>query len=352
MDYQHDFFLYAIVFASAFFITLLTTPLVKKLALRFGVSQTPRTRDMHDRPMPLMGGLAIILGFFLTSAGLAFIMREFRDFEFLGIAIGALIIAAIGVIDDARGLRPRYKLIFQVLAALIVAWSGVRIELIYWPFPAYFEMFSVPLTILWVVGMTNAVNLIDGLDGLAAGVSAIGSICLMILCALSGSPMAVLLSAMLAGACLGFLPRNFNPAEIFMGDTGAMFIGYIIAVSSIIGVFKGYALLAAFIVFFALVIPISDTGFAIFRRIKNREGLMSADRGHLHHKLVNAGYTHKQSVALLYIASGLSAALAIVIALRDVRALLVALIFLSTLFAAFIVYSKRAKNNDSKKKEN
>ena len=343
---EHDWILYLAAFACAFGISLVATPFARKVAFRFNAVQYPRVRDMHNKPMPRMGGIAIIMGFVITVLIMSLFIPYFRSMEFLGFAIGAIIIAATGIVDDIIELRPSTKLVVQVVVAVIVVASGTRIEIIVWPITAYLQPISVPITIFWIIGMTNAVNLIDGLDGLAAGVSAIGALCLMALCILSGSPLAVVLSATLAGSCMGFLPRNFNPAEVFMGDTGALFIGYVLAVSSVMGVFKGYTLLAVLVVFLALSLPILDTVFAFFRRIyKSRSfsSWMDGDRGHMHHRLIDAGFTHKQSVILLYGVSAATAVIAVVIAMQDSRAIFVTLMFLFALFMVLYVYRKRMK---------
>ena len=344
---ERDWVLYLAAFACAFGISLLATPFAKKIAFKFGAVQHPRDRDMHDRPMPRMGGIAIILGFIITSAIMVLFIQDFRTWEFFGFALGAIVIAATGIVDDVLDLSPFTKLAIQILVAVIIVASGIRIEIVVWPITTYLQHFSIPITMFWIIGMTNAVNLIDGLDGLAAGVSAIGALCLMVLCILSGSPLAVVLSATLAGSCLGFLPRNFNPAEVFMGDTGALFIGYVLAVSSVMGVFKGYTILAILVVFFALSLPIFDTVFAFFRRIykgRKASSWMFGDRGHMHHRLIDAGFTHKQSVIILYGLSMGTAIIAVVIAVQDLRVILVTAIFLLALFVVLHVYRKRMNN--------
>ena len=341
---ERDWLLYLAAFACAFGISLLATPFAKKCAYRFNAVKYPRERDMHREPMPRMGGLAIVIGFITASAIMAFFIPYFRTLEFVGFAIGAIIITITGILDDTVDLTPVTKLIIQIIVASIVVASGIRIEIVVWPITAYLQPLSIPITIFWIVGMTNAVNLLDGLDGLAAGVSAIGSLGLMILCILSGSPLAVVLAATLAGSCLGFLPRNFNPAEIFMGDTGSLFIGYVLAVSSVIGVFKGYTLLAILVVFFALSLPIFDAVFAFFRRLykgRKASSWMFGDRGHIHHRMIDAGFSHKQSVVILYGLSAVTAAIAIVIAIQDMRAIFVTLIFLLALLVVLYVYRKR-----------
>jgi len=341
---EHDWILYLAAFTCAFGISLVATPFAKKWAFRLNAVQYPRDRDMHNKPMPIMGGIAIVLGFSVTAGIMALFMPYFRDWEFIGFAAGGLIIALTGMVDDIVELKSTTKLLMQIIAAAVVVASGIRIEIVVWPITAYLQPFGIPVTLFWIIGMTNAVNLIDGLDGLAAGVSAIGALCLMVLCILSGSPLAVVLSAILAGSILGFLPRNFNPAEIFMGDTGALFIGYVLAVSSVMGVFKGYTLLAVLIVIFAMSLPILDTVFAFFRRLyKGRKlsSVMDSDRGHLHHRLIDSGLSTKQSVVMLYGISTVTAVIAIVIAMQDIRAILVMVFFLLALFVVLYVYRKR-----------
>jgi UDP-GlcNAc:undecaprenyl-phosphate GlcNAc-1-phosphate transferase len=186
------------------------------------------------------------------------------------------------------------------------------------------------------VGVTNAVNLIDGLDGLAAGVSSIAALSLMVLCIMTGSNTAVVLTAALAGACLGFLPRNFNPAEIFMGDTGSTFLGFVLAVTSILGVFKGYALLAVSVSVLCLGLPVFDTVFAMLRRMAKHQPIMQPDRGHLHHRLIDRGFSQKQAVLILYAISFCLGCLAIFISFKDSRIIVVVL--LTVILLSFIIY--------------
>jgi len=340
---EHDWILYLAAFACAFGISLVATPFAKKVAFKLGAVQYPRKRDMHNKPMPLMGGLAIVIGFAATMLIMALFMPYFREMQFAGFALGGLVIVATGMVDDVYELKSLTKLFMQIIAAIVVVASGIRIEIVVWPITAYLQPFSIPLTIFWLIGMTNAVNLIDGLDGLSSGVSAIGALCLMVLCMMTGSPLAVVLSATLAGSILGFLPRNFNPAEIFMGDTGALFIGYTLAVTSVLGVFKGYTLMAVLIVIFALFLPIFDTNFAFFRRILSGRKWNEGDRGHMHHRLIDAGFSPKQAVAMMYGLSLVTAIIAIVIALREIQALIVMGIFLFILYIVLHVYRKRVQ---------
>ena len=259
----HNWVLYIAAFASAFAISVVTTPLAKKISIKVGAIDYPKDRGMHKKPMPRMGGIAIVLGFMITVLLLSSYIKGIEVKQFIGFIIGATIIIVLGVLDDMYTLRARVKLLVQIIAAGIVVYTGTRINVVLWPFTAYLQKLSIPITMFWIIGVTNAVNLIDGLDGLAAGVSSIAALCLMVLCIITGSEVAVILTAALAGACLGFLPRNFNPAEIFMGDTGATFLGFVLGVTSILGVFKGYAILALLVSMLCLGLPVFDTLFAM-----------------------------------------------------------------------------------------
>ena len=283
----HNWVLYIAAFASAFAISMVATPFAKKVSEKLGAIDYPKARGMHTKPMPRLGGIAIVLGFMITVLVLYRFVNDINIKHFCGFIAGAIVIVGVGIVDDSRQLPARVKLVFQIIAALLVIGSGIRINVVMWPVTTYLQKLSAPITLIWIIGITNAVNLIDGLDGLAAGVSSIASICLMVLCILTGTESAVVFTAALAGSCLGFLPRNFNPAEIFMGDTGATFLGYVLAVTSIMGVFKGYAVLALVVCLLSIGLPIFDTLCAMLRRAATHKPIMQADRGHLHHKLID-----------------------------------------------------------------
>lgn len=336
-----EWLLYIVAFATAFSISLITTPLAKNISIKVGAIDYPKKRGLHKEPIPRMGGIAIVLGFFISMIILLPFLQEFRNMQFLGFLIGASIIVILGMLDDVYNLSAKVKLSVQIVAALVVVYTGTRIDIVMWPFATHIDTFSVPFTVIWIIGVTNAVNLIDGVDGLAAGVSSICSIFLMILCILTGSHMAVIFTAALAGSCLGFLPRNFNPAEVYMGDTGATFLGYVLAVSSIMGVFKSYTLLAVLVAVLAMALPILDTAFAMIRRALNGKSIMTADRGHLHHRLIDGGYSQKQAVVILYVLSIITGSIAILITVRDIRATFIAIIFLIVLVLMIYVYTKR-----------
>jgi UDP-GlcNAc:undecaprenyl-phosphate GlcNAc-1-phosphate transferase len=347
--YQHNFILYIFAFAIAFGVALLATPFAKKVSIHMGAIDFPKRRGLIKEPIPRMGGLAIVLGFMVTMLVLMPFVDEIRTSQFAGFLAGGIIIVLLGMLDDIYTLGAKVKFCVQIFAALVVVLTGTRIDMVAWPFAAYFEEWlSIPFTMFWIIGVTNAVNFIDGVDGLAAGVASICSVCLMVLCLLTGAPLAVVLTAALAGSCLGFLPRNFNPAEIIMGDTGSTFLGYVLAVSSILGVFKSYAFLAVLIAVLSLALPILDTLFAMLRRLINKKPIMMADRGHLHHRLIDRGYNQKQTVGILYAISAVSGLAAILIAIKSFYATIVVLVFFLSLVSVMYVYKKRtAKGHNS-----
>ena len=332
-------------FSVAFGVSLASTPFVKVLAQKIGAIDVPDARRVHDHPIPRMGGLAIFYGFLISIVCFARIDQGLR-----GIIIGSLIIVALGIVDDVKQLGAKIKFITQIVVACIVVGHGVVIN--YISMPEFLVeggilnlgYLSIPITILWIVGVTNAVNLIDGLDGLAVGVSSIATFSLFFIAILAGEMQVALLTAALAGGCLGFLPYNFNPAKIFMGDTGSTFLGFMLSVICIQGLFKGYVIISFIIPFLILGLPIFDTGFAIVRRIWNKKPIMAPDRGHLHHKLMDMGFSQKQTVAILYIITSILALSAVVV--LEVGAYTAAVLIITTLlFSAFAykVYSVNRK---------
>ncbi len=309
---------YFISFILAFIVAFSATPIVKSLAFRVGAVDIPKdNRRMHKQPIARLGGLAIIVGFFISMMFSVISSNLFHmgtsinfDNRFIGMVVGGLIIVVVGVIDDIKALSAKLKFPIQIIAALIVAMSGTRIEFITNPFSVVGRSdlqswSSYLLTILWIVGITNAINFIDGLDGLAAGVSSIALMSLFFVSIMRPDLdiATAVLAAMLAGATLGFLPYNFNPAKIFMGDTGSTFLGFMLATISIQGTYKQYTAIAVAVPLLVLALPLFDTIFAILRRITSGKSPMEADRGHIHHRLIDMGLTQKQSVAVIYIAS-------------------------------------------------
>ena len=342
----HDWVLYIAAFSTAFAISNVMTPVAKKLSIKLGAIDMPKKRGMHNKPMPRMGGIAIVVGFMATVL-LLYNFVEYSDVKkLIGFFIGATIIVILGMVDDVKNLPAKLKFAVQIIAALIPVMFGVRIHVVLWPVTYALLKLSIHITVIWIVGLTNAVNLIDGLDGLAAGVSSIAAICVMVLCILTGDETAVVLTAALAGSCLGFLPRNFNPAEIFMGDTGATFLGYTLAVTSILGVFKGYAMIALMVSVLSVGFPIFDTLFAMTRRAAKHQPIMQADRGHLHHKLIDHGFSQKQAVIILYGISVLCGLVAIFIALKDATTVVVVLFAVLVLSLLVYYVNHRWRNKD------
>ena len=299
----------------ALVISFLSTPIVKSFAYKLGAIDVPKDeRRMHKVPIPRMGGLAIFLGFIIS----VLLFVEIDD-QMKGILLGAVIIVVLGVVDDMTPLRAKFKFLVQICAALVAVYHGVVIEILtnpnvfsdapYWSL----GWMKYPVTVLWIVGVTNAVNLIDGLDGLASGVSTISAMTMLVIAILVSEQQVAIVMAALAGACLGFMPYNKNPAKMFMGDTGSTFLGYILATYSIQGLFKYYAIVSFAVPFLVLGLPIFDTAFAIVRRVARGQSPMTPDRGHIHHRMMDMGLNQKQTVAALYVVSSLLGLSAVVL---------------------------------------
>ncbi|MCB2288044.1 undecaprenyl/decaprenyl-phosphate alpha-N-acetylglucosaminyl 1-phosphate transferase [Clostridium algidicarnis] len=297
----------------AMIISIISTPFIKKLAIKINAMDVPKDeRKIHKKPIPLLGGLSIYIAFIIGIVVKAGPLESWEK----GIIIGATIIIIGGVLDDIIELKPWQKLLFQLAASLCVIYHGVYIKNITNPFAgeeAFFNIgrFSIPFTILWIIGITNALNLIDGLDGLAAGVALISSITIMIIAIMCGRISTALLTSVLIGAIAGFLPYNFNPASIFMGDTGSQLLGFLLSVISLQGAIKSAATFAIVVPILALGLPIYDTLFAMVRRKINGKPIMQADKGHLHHRLLNLGFTQKQVVLVMYSISAVLGVIAI-----------------------------------------
>ncbi|MEC1180849.1 MraY family glycosyltransferase [Metasolibacillus meyeri] len=281
----------------AFIAAIVLTPLVKRLAFRIGAVDAPNYRKVHAKIMPRLGGLAIFGAFLI---GLA-VLRPESEYT-LAIILGAVIIVATGVVDDMYQISAKAKLIGQVAAAAVIVFvGGIDIDFINLPFGGIldFGFLSIPFTIIWIVGITNAINLIDGLDGLAAGVSTIALITLAGMAFNMGNMFVLVMAAILAASTVGFLFYNFHPAKIFMGDTGALFLGFMIAVFSLLG-FKNVTVISFIIPVIMLGVPISDTFFAIVRRVRMKQKWSDPDKSHLHHRLLDIGFSHRQTVLIIY----------------------------------------------------
>lgn len=307
----------AIAFLLAFITAFVITPYTIRLAKKVGAVDIPNDRRVNKKPMPRLGGLAVIAGFLVSVIYLVIsasiegkinLLEDNLNIKLLGILGGMLVLGIVCYIDDVKDIKPLAKLAGQVIAAVIVASSGVLIDNFTIPFKensfVLNEVFSFILTVGWIIGITNAINLIDGLDGLSSGITLISCLSLVVVFALNESPLiAIILITALAGAIVGFLPYNFNPAKTFIGDVGSNFMGFALAIISILGVAKTYTAIVLIAPIMILALPIFDTIWAIIRRIvksKSIKGVFKADRGHLHHRLMAKGYTQKQSVLILY----------------------------------------------------
>jgi UDP-GlcNAc:undecaprenyl-phosphate GlcNAc-1-phosphate transferase len=310
---------YVAAFVGSGLIVLALTPLVRRLAVRTGAMDEPDERRVHVVATPRLGGVAIVLAFIvmLLLAGQGVGLGPPLE----GVVAGGLLIAGVGVVDDIIELPPYVKLLGQVTAAAVAVSWGARITWLTDPMGGMLHLgwLSVPLTILWIVAVTNVINIIDGLDGLAAGLSGIVALTVLVVAAGRGASGVALLAAILAGSALGFLRYNFHPASIFMGDTGAMFLGYMLAAIAVEGTLKETTTVALIVPILALGIPIFDTGFAIVRRTLAGRRMSEADRGHLHHRLLGLGLSQRQVALILYLVTlGLSAS-AVLMSVVSVR---------------------------------
>lgn len=286
----------AVAFAAAY----LFTPQCKKFALSVGAVDQPSERRINDHPVPRMGGIAIFCGFVLA-------MLLFADLtpQTEGILIGTIIIAFMGGIDDMYNLSPWIKFIGQFAAAGIAIACGVVVDG-FTNFKTFGDtvyltnITAVVVTAIWIVGCTNAINFIDGLDGLAVGMTTISSTTLLLISLRVSDPNISVILACLIGACIGFLPYNWNPAKIFMGDVGSQMLGFVLSTVSVIGLFKIHALVTILLPLLAMAVPLADTAFAIIRRLSKGQSPFKADKGHFHHRLLALGLNQKQVVTLLY----------------------------------------------------
>lgn len=313
----------AIAFLLAFITSFMLTPYSIILARKVGAVDVPKdNRRMHTKAMPKLGGIAVICGFIISFIYLIITMTIenegnldlFSDGEYLrkilGYFLGLTVLSITCFIDDIKTIKPIMKLTGQVLAAIIVTLFGLRLgdfDLFFINSTQISETLSIILTIGWIVGITNAINLMDGLDGLSSGITLISCLSLLIIFTLNNSPtIAIIMITALAGALVGFLPYNFNPAKTFIGDTGSNFLGYTISIVSILGIAKTYTVAVVILPIIVLALPIFDTLWAIFRRLvkeKSFKAIFKADKGHLHHRIVRRGFSTKQAVFILYGAS-------------------------------------------------
>ena len=348
MAFENQLIAYVLMaLLTALVISFLATPVVKTFAYKVGAIDVPKdARRMHKVPIPRLGGLAIFIGFMVSILLFVKITPEMKS-----ILLGAAIIVVLGVVDDIMALPAMLKFVVQIIAAAIPATHGVVIQAfsnpnifsknLYW----VLGWLSIPVTILWIVAITNAVNLIDGLDGLANGVSAISATTMLVIALLASEGQVAIVLAALVGACVGFMPYNMNPAKMFMGDTGATLLGYILATMSIQGLFKYYAVISFVVPFLILGLPIFDTAFAFIRRIAHGQSPMHADRSHIHHRLIDMGLNQKQAVATLYVISAILGLSAVVLTTggEQKAMLLFAALCIVAVVAARVVFPKELR---------
>ncbi len=320
-------------------LALAITPLVKRLAQKVGAMDIPKDeRRMHKVPIPRMGGLAIFIAFMVST-----LLFTKIDTQMRGILIGAIMIVILGVMDDIMTLKALPKFAVQIVAAVLVVLHGCRIE----HFMGFqlADWLSYPVSVIWIVAITNAVNFIDGLDGLAAGVSAISAGAMLVVALLVADfPSAIMLAA-IVGSCAGFIPYNFNPAKIFMGDTGSTFLGFMLSTISIYGLFKMYAIISFAVPFLVLGLPIFDICFAVIRRVSKGQSPMHPDRGHVHHRLIDMGFSQKQAVAIAYMLSAILGMAAVVLTNDgEMRALFfIGAVIVVGAIGAFVIFGKGHK---------
>jgi UDP-GlcNAc:undecaprenyl-phosphate/decaprenyl-phosphate GlcNAc-1-phosphate transferase len=286
----------------AFFASLITvliiTPFVIRFAVFIGAVDKPNKRKVHRSIMPRLGGLAIFIGVMV-----GYFVSGLHQEKVTAITIAGIVILITGFLDDKYELSPKLKLLGQLIAAIIVVSSGLTINVLYFPFIGEYDLsfWSYPITVFWIIAITNAINLIDGLDGLAAGTSAIAIATIALMAVMNGKMLILTISMIVLGSTIGFLFYNFNPAKIFMGDTGALFLGYCISILSLLGLYKSVTLFSFVVPIIILGVPIFDTTFAIIRRIVNKKPISAPDKGHLHHRLLSIGLSHRNTVLMIYL---------------------------------------------------
>lgn len=314
------------------------TPFARVLGFKIGAVDIPdTTRHFHRKPTPRCGGVAIFTAFF---TGVLLFCRPLEA-ETIGLLLGTLAIMLLGLWDDTVQLKPIVKLLGQIVCATIPILYGVRIESItLFGGELNLGIFAVPATLFWIVFLTNAVNLIDGLDGLACGVSAISSVTLLICSIISSqTPSVILIIAILASACVGFLPFNMSPAKIFMGDSGALSLGFVLSVLSVMGVFKVDAIYSFLIPLLIFALPLFDTAMSFIRRILHKQSPFAADRKHLHHRLLDFGFRQKEVVAFLLSFSAVLGISAVMFCLENfLVAILIAAVAVFLLGLTFIIF--------------
>ncbi len=322
----------------------LLTPAVRRFALYLGAVSHPGGRNINQQAIPRLGGLAIMAAFFAPLVGLFFVESVVADVfrhdlrRVVGLFLGGALMCAVGFVDDARGVRAVHKLLAQIAVGALAYGCGYQIAEVQLPLLGHFSIgvFALPVTILWIVGIINAVNLIDGLDGLAAGVVFFAALTNFVVAHVAGATLAALLMAAMMGAVVGFLFYNFNPARIFMGDSGSYFLGFVLAATSLAGTPKASTPVALLVPVLAMGVPIFDVLLTMARRVLERRSIFSPDRGHIHHRLLDMGITHRRAVLIIYGVCGVLAAAAIAVYIGRAWQVGVALLLASVAFAVLV----------------
>jgi len=301
------------VIAAALVTTYAVTPLMRLVGNRWGIVSKTGGRHVHHGAVPRIGGVAMFTGF-IAAIAMRWAGEVFWGWPdaltlpgepVVGVLAGLAAMFLVGLVDDFVDLSPGWKLVGQILAAGVAFSAGVRIDFVGSPFGGgglmLLGVLSLPVTLFWMVGFANVVNLIDGLDGLAAGITAIAAVSLLVLAEESNQELASVMAAALVGACIGFLRYNFNPASIFMGDSGALFLGFALACIALLGVMKSVAAITLVVPLLIIGVPVFDTFSAIVRRRRHGRPIQEADRGHIHHRLLGRGFSQRQTVLIIYI---------------------------------------------------
>jgi len=356
---------FAAIFIVSFVLVYVLTPLMAKISLLKGwVDKPTKDRKIHEKPTPTLGGIPIFLSIYIPLLLLYYwpnaqgdIMRD-KAPVLLGLVIGVLMMLFLGIYDDRKGAGHRLKFSVQILAAVVIYFFGFRIQTISLPFGLHLDLwyFALPFTILWVVGITNAINLIDGIDGLAAGVSLFVTGTIFLVSLIYERSFTSAIAAAMGGALLGFLRYNFFPAKIFMGDSGSLAVGFLIAAIGIRGSYKGATMVALSIPILALGVPIMDTLLAIWRRFWSRKPVFSGDRDHIHHRLIERGLSQSKAALLLYGLTVFFGVMAFLITLgnsQEIALILLAFGIVTVIFVQRLGYFTRGngKKNGERSKE-
>lgn len=323
--------------AAAFLVSLAVTPFAIKLAKKFNIVDIPNQRKVHTTPTPRMGGIAIYAGFVVGALLLGVYTRQMA-----ALLIATTIVMVTGLVDDMKGISPKLKLLGQLVASLVLVKAGFWLEFITNPFSGGIidlGWWGIPITVIWLTGISNTINLIDGLDGLSSGVSVIAAVATAVVCVSQGEMLAAILAGVLAAAACGFIPWNFHPAKTFMGDCGSLTLGFVLGALALMGLSKGATVVSVFIPFIILGVPVFDTFFAIIRRLFLKKPIFEADKMHLHHSLLAMGLSHVQTVLTIYfmaLVMGLCAVLMAVLTSFQAVIVLIAVIVATCLGAEYI----------------